>query len=108
MGLDILSKMWYLLGMDQPIRHRYLADRILLLLLYRPASADEGIERLEDGSVAVRMGPVSRMLKLNSTKLYDTFLFLHSVGYLREVDSKWRWGWVRLVLARPLCQWSNP
>lgn len=87
---------------EGPVRHRYLADRILLLLLYRPASAEEGIERLDDGSVAIRMGPVARLLKMNSTRLYDSLLFLHSIGYIRELDSKWRWGWVRCHITPPL------
>jgi hypothetical protein len=90
---------------DGPIRQRYAADRTLLLLLYRPASPGE-IERLEDGSVAIKMGPVARLMKYNSSKMYDQLLFLQSIGYIRELDSAWRWGWVRIVVTPPLCSWK--
>ena len=86
---------------ESSIRHRYLADRVLLLLLYRPAEPDS-IERLEDGSVAIKMAAVARLLKLNSTKLYDQLLFLKEAGYIMLVDPKWRWAWVRVVCTVPL------
>ncbi len=91
----------------EPIRHRYLADRILLLLLYKPADPEHGLERLEDGSVALKMGPISRLLKMNSTRLYDQLLFLQHTGYLDLLDHKYKWGWVRVRPTRPLCSWTH-
>ena len=93
---------------NEPIRHRYLADRILILLLYRPADESIGLLRLEDGAVALKMGPLARALKMNSTRLYDQLLFLQSEGYLTTVDYKWKWGMVRVVPSAPSCvaAWS--
>lgn len=90
-----------------PVRHRYMADRLLALLLYKPASEEDGVLRLEDGSVLLRMGPLSRLLKLNSSKLYDQLLFLHSMGYLEMVDIKYQWGRVRVRPSKPLCSWPS-
>lgn len=91
----------------EPIRHRYMADRLLALLLYKPADSEAGIERLEDGSVLLKMGPLARLLKLNSSKLYDQLLFLHSMGYLDTFDIKYAWGKVRVRPSQPLCRWEK-
>lgn len=91
-----------------PVRHRYMADRLLALLLYKPADKEAGIERLPDGSVLLRMGPLARLLKLNSSKLYDQLLFLHSMGYLDTFDIKYAWGKVRVRPSKPLCSWTAP
>jgi hypothetical protein len=90
----------------EPIRHRYMADRLLAILLYKPANPEAGIERLADGSVLLKMGPLARLLKLNSSKLYDQLLFLHSMGYIDTFDIKYAWGRVRVRPALPLCHWN--
>lgn len=90
------------------IRHRYLADRIMLLLLYRPASEESGIDRLEDGSLVLRMGRFATLLRLNSSKTYDQLLFLQSLNYISLVDPRYGWGKVRVVLAPPLTQVVKP
>lgn len=92
----------------EPIRRRYIADRILLLLLYKPADPDNGFDRLADGSLSLKMGPVSRLLKMNSTKLYDQFLFLQHTGYLDIFDHKYKWGHVRVRPTQPLPLWTTP
>lgn len=90
-----------------PVRHRYMADRLLALLLYKPEDKAAGIERLPDGSVLLKMGPLARLLKLNSSKLYDQLLFLHSMGYLDTFDIKSQWGRVRVRPSKPLCAWPE-
>lgn len=90
-----------------PVRHRYMADRLLALLLYKAEDKQTGIERLKDGSILLKMGPLSRLLKLNSSKLYDQLLFLHSMGYLDTFDIKYAWGRVRVRPAKPLCSWPD-
>ena len=84
-----------------------MADRLLALLLYKPEDKVAGIERLKDGSVLLRMGPLARLLKLNSSKLYDQLLFLHSMGYLEVFDIKYQWGRVRVRPSKPLCSWPE-
>jgi len=86
------------------VRHRYLADRIALLLLYRAPSEEEGIQRMEDGSVLLRMGPFSRSLRLNSSRCYDQLLFLKEMGYLAEVDVNYQYGRVKVRVQPPLTQ----
>jgi hypothetical protein len=90
----------------EPIRHRYMADRLLAILLYKPADPAAGIERLPDGFVLLKMGPLARLLKLNSSKLYDQLLFLHSMGYIDTFDIKYAWGRVRVRPTLPLCHWN--
>jgi hypothetical protein len=80
------------------IRRRYLADRILLILLYKPTDDSIGFTRRPDGACLVRMGPLARVLKLNSTRLYDQFLFLEHTGYIDKLNPKYKYGH---VLVRP-------
>lgn len=93
---------------SSPIRQRYLADRVLLTLLYRPASEEDGIHRLQDGSVLLKMGPVARLFRLNSSRLYDQLTFLHSTGYLDVLDLRYKYGQVRVRPAKCLVQWPTP
>lgn len=93
---------------NEPIRHRYLADRILLLLLYSASDASIGLERLAPdagGGVLLRMGPLSRALRLNSSKLYDQLLFLQHTGYLEYVDYKFKWNHVLVKPTKPQVSW---
>ena len=89
-----------------PVRHRYIADRLLILLLYRPASEEEGITRLEDGSLLLKMGRLARLLRLNSSRIYDQLLFLEHTGYLAYVDYKFKYGQVRVKPVAPLVTWT--
>lgn len=87
-----------LVSVDGPIRSRYLPDRILLALLYKPADPDIGFNRLPDGSLLLKMAPVGKEFKLNSTRFFDQLLFLQAAGYLEKLDMRAKWGH---VLVRP-------
>ena len=94
---------------DGPIRSRYLADRIMLVLLYAPVNAEEGIVgRLEGGGILLKMGPLARRLALNSTKLFDQLLFLQHAGYLSCVDYNFKFGQVKVDVTPPQCKWVAP
>lgn len=90
----------------ESVRVRYLADRIMLILLYS-APTDGMLERTADGAVLIKAGPLARALKLNSTRLYDQLLFLQHSGYLTDVDPKARWGWVSVKPTRPAVNWTT-
>ena len=92
---------------DGPIRHRYVCDRILLVLLYAPASEEEGRDRLEDGSILLKMSKVARSLRMSSTHLYDQLLFLQHTGYIAELDVRFKHGCVRILPTKPLCRWDT-
>lgn len=87
-------------------RPNYTADRILLLLLYSPAS--DWLERFPDGSILVRVGPCARSLKLRSARLFEQLEHLRTAGYLGVVDPSHRWGSVRVTVSRPLVEWPAP
>ena len=92
---------------DGPIRRRYLSDRIMLLLLYAPVNPERGIAgRLEGGAVLLKMGPLARSLAMNSTKVFDQLLFLQHAGYLTSVDYNFKFGYVRVDVTPPQCQWA--
>jgi len=83
------------------VRHRYIADRIMMLLLYMPANPEFGVEREEDGIVILKMGPFAKYLAMNSSKLYDQMLFLHHAGYIARVDPVSRWGYLVIHVTPP-------
>ena len=87
------------------VRGRYLCDRLQLLLLYSPA-IDGMLEREQDGHILLRTGPFARQLKLNSSKLFDSLLFLQSTGYLRIDPMPPKYGWLRIYPTRPLVMWE--
>jgi len=89
------------------IRSRYIADRILLILLYRPGEEEIGLTRLEDGSILVRTGAMARSLKMNSSKLYDQFLYLQHAGYVDLLDLKYKFGQIRIRPTRPAVKWPS-
>lgn len=96
------------LDKPEPIRQRYLADRLMMLLLYAPASEADGRDRLEDGSISLKMTKVARSLRMNSSKLFDQLLFLQHSGYITELDVRFKYGCVRLRPTKPLCFWDKP
>ena len=90
---------------DGQVRRRYIADRIMLVLLYHP-SVEGHLERRE-GWITLKPSWLARQLKMNSSKLYDQFLFLQEQGYL-VVDRQAKWGYVRLFPATPITDDGKP
>lgn len=89
-----------------PIKSRYTADRILLMLLYHPQV--EGLVRHPDSSVTVRIGALAQRLKMNNTQVWNQLLFLKEHGYLTHLDQASDGvGRCRVRPARPLIPWSG-
>lgn len=84
------------------MRQRYLADRILVTLLFRTHDPEGGFTRQTSGHILLKLGPLASLLKMNSTKLYDQILFLHHAGYIQSVDPRYKWGHLRLLMTPPV------
>lgn len=88
-----------------PIKSRYTADRILLMLLYHPQV--EGLIRNTDSSVSIRIGALAQRLKMNNTQVWNQLLFLKEGGYLTSLDQTEGLGRVRVTVRAPLLAWGT-
>jgi hypothetical protein len=88
-----------------PIRSRYLADRVLIMLLYSaPIDSVLVREPREDGQplkVSVRLSPFARSIRLNTTRLLDQISWLHTMGLITKVDLISKYGWATLTIREP-------
>lgn len=85
-----------------PIRSRYLADRILITLLYS-APIDSILSRdpANPMKVTVRLSPFARSVRLNTTRLLDQISWLHTMGLITKIDLVSQYGWATLTLKAP-------
>ena len=66
----------------QRFRHRYLASKVLVYLLYGAYTWRVPA----DGGVVVRIGPASKHLHISFTRLVDQLQWLHTHGFVEHVE----------------------
>ena len=85
------------------IRSRYLADRVLVMLLY--SKTTEGVLHrpldTSDLEVRIRLSPFARSIRLNTTRLLDQLTWLHTMGLITKLDLTTQYGWATITLKEP-------
>lgn len=68
----------------RPIRNRLIPYKILVHLLY---GRHGWLSRLPDGRIEVRTGPMSRSLRVTSSRLGEQLEWLKAIGLLSSIDT---------------------
>lgn len=99
-AVEVRKRKWG--GTTGAVRQRYLADRLLLILMYSPDSAN--FQRTGT-TLLFKPRVLTSKIKLGSSAIYDQLVHLEKLGYVTELKNpKYSWVSLRINPPRGMCE----